>query len=184
MYMSSDHENRLTEYLNPDRVSEGSLDYIACHGFMTAMAVRRDDFDYQDLLAIIIGDTPHYESSEQQQDVEEALEALAKAISRTLYLGDELNLPAALRPAKSGTSNDLTDWCFGFMEAIAVFEEDWFSIQSSVEHIAELILPITVYSEPHVDPELAHLVKTEKQQEALVNEIPENIQQLYLLFRD
>ena len=63
MYMSSDHENRLTEYLNPDRVSEGSLDYIACHGFMTAMAVRQDDFDYQDLLAIIIDDTPHYDSS-------------------------------------------------------------------------------------------------------------------------
>lgn len=184
MYISPDIENQLNNYLNSDSVPEGSLDYLACHGFLTAMAVYDDVFVCQEILPIITDTTPEFDSSEQQEVIESALDSLFIAISRGLYLGEDFTLPMSLKPPKTSQTNDLTDWCFGFMEAVAVFEDDWFSSQATIDQIAELILPITVFSEPHVDPDLAHLVKNEQSRTRLAAEIPENLQQLYLLFRD
>ena len=184
MQISSEAQATLSDYLISDLAPEGCLDYLACHGFLTALAVREDNFDCQAILPIIIDAQPQFLTSKQQSEIESALTDLFNSISRMLYLGDEVELPMSLKPAKNSHSNDLTDWCFGFMEAIAVFEDDWFTVQTDIEPIADLILPITVFSEPHVDPELAHLVKTDQARQSLVSAIPENIQQLYLLFRD
>lgn len=184
MFISPQTEDRLTSYLNSEIVPEGSLDFVACHGFLTAMAVYDDIFVAKEVLPVITDTQPEFESSAQKKAVHTALEDLFTHINRGLYLGGELSLPMTLSPPILSQTNDLSDWCFGFMEAVAVFEDDWFSSPSLTDPIAELILPIVIFSEPHIDPELAHLVKNDNARKQLAEEIPENLQQLYLLFRD
>ena len=165
-------------------MSAGCLDYVACHGFVTALAIRYDQFDANQLLSLVIDGEPTFQSSDEKDTTETAIQALFIAISRHLYLGDSLPFPHQFKAPKAGETNEMTDWCFGFMEAISATEDDWFSGSFATEAIAELILPISVFSEPYIDPELAHLVKTDKARTALIAEIPENLQQLYLLFRE
>ncbi len=184
MYMSESEQELLSNYLNSESTSAGCLDYIACHGFMTAMAVRLDECKVKQLLRFIVDGEPSYQSSDEKHAIEHALEGLFLSLSRQLYLGEDLDLPHDCRPAKLNQTNELTDWCFGFMEAVGAYEPQWFSSNFPIEAVAELLLPISIFSEPHVEPGLAHLVQTDKARYQLATEIPENLQQLYLLFRD
>ena len=61
----------------------------------------------------------------EQQRIEQAIDKLFLSISRNLYLGDLIDFPHSLKPAKTNQANELTDWCFGFMEAVGVNEELW-----------------------------------------------------------
>ena len=184
MFMSDNSQDLLANYLNSEATSAGCLDYIACHGFITAVALRDDDYKVKELLQIIVDGEPSYQSSDEKQAVEEALQQLFVSLSRQLYLGESIDLPHDLTPARQNQTNDLTDWCFGFMEAVGAYEEHWFESNYPMESVAELLLPISIFSEPHVEPGLAHLVQSDKARYALAAEIPENLQQLYLLFRD
>lgn len=184
MYMSDTSQELLANYLNSEATSAGCLDYIACHGFITAIALRDDDCEAKELLRIIVDGEPSYQSSDEREGIEKALQQLFLSLSRQLYLGESIDFPHALEPAKPNHTNELTDWCFGFMEGVGAYEEHWFSTNYPVESIAELLIPISIFSEPHVEPGLAHLVQSDKARYALIAEIPENLQQLYLLFRD
>ena len=184
MFMSDSSQELLSNYLNSDSMSAGCLDYTACHGFMTALAVRDDDCNTNEIIRFIIDAEPKYQSSDEKHAVVTALSELFTTLNRELYLGESLTLPHDLSPSKPDQTNELTDWCFGFMEAIAIYEEHWFGANQPIDAIAELILPLSIFSEPHVEPGLAHLVQTAKARASLAAEIPDNLQQLYLLFRD
>ena len=48
MYMSERSQEHLSNYLNSESTSAGCLDFIACHGFLTAIVVRDDEYDIND----------------------------------------------------------------------------------------------------------------------------------------
>jgi len=95
-----------------------------------------------------------------------------------------LQLPCPLTAATSDNNNALTDWCFGFLEAIGLDEECWFSDDSLAESVAECILPLGILSNQIVAPELEHIISDNKKRQQMANNLTENVQNLYLLFRE
>ena len=183
-YFSNEAKKRIADYLSSSEVPEGCLDYIACHGFITAMVVTDDEFSPEESLQVIVDDEPQFQSTQEREDLFQSLQALHRYISRQLYLGEDFDFPMSLKAPQSRQTNDLSDWCFGFMEAVAIFEEEWFASNQDEEQIADRLIPMSVFSEPHVEAELIHLVDSEKKRQNLAHEIPDNLQQLYLTFRE
>ena len=127
---------------------------------------------------------PEYLSQSQQTEIEAIVEQQSMVIQRSLYLDDGFELPCSLIAANPGETNDLSDWCFGFLEAIAIDEDSWFENPELNDAIAELILPIGIISNQFVEPELEHLSADKKVRQQLASHLVENIQNLYLLFRE
>jgi uncharacterized protein len=182
--LTDEEIDQLTEFLESDFVEEGCLDYIAMHGFLTGLATGPESLLDSNWMEFLFDGTPHYQSEEQQLTIESLLKRQATIIQRSLYLGDSLDLPCALTTSENNTTNDLTDWCFGFIEAIAVDEDSWFAGEELSEAVAELILPAGLLSGQFDAPELEHLIADEEQRQELVDSLIENIQNLYLVFRE
>ena len=182
--LTSEQIDQLTEFLESDFVEEGCLDYIAMHGFLTGIATGPESLLSSNWMDFLFDGTPHYESEEQQQKIESLLNQQALIIQRSLYLGDALEIPCSLTAPENNSTNELTDWCFGFIEAIAVDEEAWFAGDEISEAVAELILPAGLLSGQFDDPELEHLVSNQQNRQELVDSLTDNIQNLYLVFRE
>jgi len=182
--LSTEQIKQLTEFLESDCVEQGCLDYIAMHGFLTGLATGPESLLDNDWLEFLFDGTPQYQSKAQQQNIEALLKQQSLIIQRSLYLGDALELPCSLTAASVNSTNDLTDWCFGFIEAIAVDEDAWFDGEELTEAVAELILPAGLLSGQFDDPELEHLIANQDDRQELVDSLIENIQNLYLVFRE
>jgi uncharacterized protein len=182
--LTTEQIDQLTEFLESDFVEQGCLDYIAMHGFLTGLATGPESLLDSDWMEFLFDGTPDYQSEEQQLTIESLLNQQALIIQRSLYLGDSIDLPCALTTSEDNTANDLTDWCFGFIEAIAVDEDAWFNGEELSEAVAELILPAGLLSGQFDDPDLEHLIANEEQRQELVDSLIENIQNLYLVFRE
>ena len=75
----------------------------------------------------------------------------------------------------------LLSWAQGFMEGVFLRESNWFDQQEEV--VAEMLLPIMLASELFEEAELNEMRKNKKLCQQLVEEIPDLITDLYLLFR-
>ena len=182
--LSPIQELRLREFLSSTHVSDGCLDYVALHGFLTGIATGPESLIETDWLKFIFDTNPNYHSKSQQLEIEELINQLSMFLRRSLYLGEDILLPCALSPSIPGESNELTDWCFGFIESIAVDEDTWFSNSDITESISELILPVGVLSGQFIDPEISHLTDDPNTRNKMAEDLVENIQNLYLLFRE
>ena len=182
--LTAEQIDQLTEFLESDFVEQGCLDYIAMHGFLTGLATGPESLLDSDWMEFLFDGTPEYQSEEQQLTIESLLNQQALIIQRSLYLGDSLDLPWALTTSETDETTELTDWCFGFIEAIAVNEDAWLDGEELSEAVAELILPVGLLSGQFDDPDLEHLTSDEDQRQDLVDSLVENIQNLYLVFRE
>ncbi len=174
----------LEEFFHSDSVNEGCFDYLALHGFLTGLAAGHEALLDEDWMSFIFDGQAEYQNKNQQQEIESTIHQLATYIQRSLYLGEDLELPCSLEAAEDNETNELTDWCFGFIEAIALNEDAWFSDDTKSDSIAELILPMGLLSEQFADPDLEHLMNDEDARQELADSIIENIQNLFLLFRE
>jgi len=182
--LSEQQKQLVSEFLDSDQVSEGCLDFVAMHGFLTGIATGPESLMESDWLAFLFNDRPDYHSKAQQTEIEAIIKQQAMVIQRAIYLGDELELPCPLTAASLGKTNQLSDWCFGFVEAIGIDEDSWFADPESVDAVAELILPAGILSDQFVDPELEHLSTDAETRQQMADNLIENIQDLYLLFRE
>jgi len=182
--LSQQQQQQVTEFLDSEQVTEGCLDFIAMHGFLTGIATGPESLIECDWLSFLFNEQPKYESEQQQSEIEAIINQQASIIKRTLYLGEDFNIPCPLTAASPGEINKLSDWCFGFIEAIGVDEDSWFADEELIDAIAELILPAGILSDQFVDPELEHLSGDKKARQQLANQLIDNIQNLYLLFRE
>lgn len=182
--LSEEQKDSLIEFLESDQVSESCLDYIALHGFLTGLATGPEKLLSLDWMEFLFDGQPEYISEEQQDEIESLINQQSKEIQRTLYLGEQLSLPCALTVSEDGDRNDLSDWCFGFIESLALAEESWFADENQAEAVAELILPAGIISEQFIDPDLEHLANNKREKQKLANQLLENIQNLYLLYRE
>ena len=173
----------LSRFLTSSESPEGSLDYLASHGYLCAVSIACDEINAERCLYNLVGEIPKFESRVQKERLISITQTLINCFSRQLYLGDEIDFPISFQAAETNSANDLTDWCFGFMEAVGDDEELWFRSSHDEARIAELILPISILSEPYVEAELQHLVNNHKKKQRLADEILDNLQQLYLEFR-
>jgi len=182
--LSDDQIFTLEDFFQSDAVSEGCFDFIALHGFLTGLATGDESLVEENWLSFIFDGEPDYQDQEQQQEIEKLIHQQAKFIQRNLYLGEDFEIPCEIFASTFDETNDLTDWCFGFLEAIALNEELWFADKKRSETVAELILPMGILSEQFIEPELEHLYANQKERQQLADSIISNIQNLYLLFRE
>ncbi len=182
--LSDRQTQTISAFLESESVSDGCLDFIAMHGFLTGIAAGPESLNESDWLSFIFDATPEYHSSEQEAEIETLINQLAVFIQRTLYLDEELDIPCPMTAAKPGNSNQLSDWCFGFLEAISLDEERWFSDPELTDSVAELILPVAILSNQMVAPELEHLTTDDKMRQQMAKNLIGNVQAIYLLFRE
>lgn len=172
----------LSRFLDSDSVPDGCYDYIQTHGFLSAMAISPQAEPMSTLMEEIFNGVPKYSDVAQQQLIETHLTLLLDAMSRQLYSGEAFTIPCALQLGKRPEQAPIRGWAIGFMEAVGLQEELWFGTQE--EEVGELILPIVVASGLFDDKELQDLARDPQQSTVLLQQIPEHISELYLLFRD
>ncbi|AYN94352.1 MULTISPECIES: YecA family protein [Pseudomonas] len=172
--------SRLREFLDADDLHEEALDYIAAHGYLTALAICPEDVPEREWIDALFAEPPHYTSDAQREEIESTLVQLKAHILRILGSDEELELPCDLELGDDPDDSDLRGWCIGFMEGVFLREAVWF--EQAEEEVSELLLPIMVgsglfeeqaeFSDIAEDPELV---------DNMVSQIPEILTQLFLL---
>lgn len=160
-------------------IDENSLDFVATHGFLTALTVGPDAPAPDVWLPALFDGQPVSADAATASDISAALIAWHKEIHATLYHGQPLELPCELT-LKATESTDLNDWCMGFMEGMFLKEASWYD--SDEDYVADLTLPMVVLSDLIDDPELQHIRRDVKLTRELAQQIPDVLTELYLHF--
>ena len=172
---------QLQHFLDADDLHEEALDYMASHGFLTALSICTEPVAEQQWIDALFAEPPHYQSAEQQAFIEQALRQLKALIARQLASDEDLELPCTLDLGDEPDDSDLRGWCIGFMEGVFLNEDAWFT--SNEEDISELLLPIMVGSGLFDEqPEFAEVAASSDLQADMVEQIPEILTALFLLF--
>ncbi|GGM23301.1 UPF0149 family protein [Pseudomonas asuensis] len=172
--------SRLREFLDADDLHEEALDYIAAHGYLTALAICPVDVPEREWIDALFAEPPHYANDAQREEIESTLIQLKAHILRILGSDEELELPCDLDLGDDPDDSDLRGWCIGFMEGVFLREAIWF--EQAEEEVSELLLPIMVgsglfeeqaeFNDIAEDPELV---------DNMISQIPEILTQLFLL---
>lgn len=174
--LPADTRQRLQDFLDLD---ENSLDFIATHGFLTALTVGPDAPAPEVWLPALFDGQPVSADPAIATEISAALVAWQKEIHATLYHGQPLALPCAL-VIKATESTDLNDWCMGFMEGMFLKEDEWYGDDEDL--VADLTLPMVVLSDLIEDPELEHIRRDVKLTRELAQQIPDVLTEIYLHF--
>lgn len=171
---------RLRAFLDSDELYEESLDYIAAHGYMTALAICPERVPEDEWIAELFAEQPEYESSEQQQDIESALLQLYASIERQLASDEDFVLPCELSLGEEPDESELRGWCIGFMEGVFLREDIWF--EEDEDEVSELLLPIMVLSGLFDEqPDFAEIAKDPDLLGDMMDQLPELLTTLFLL---
>jgi uncharacterized protein len=170
----------LDDYLLSDSVSE-SFDYIALHGFMCALAVSPKTVPEQQWLAQVLEPACHTDNGFYHKALNLIRQDYAY-ICQCLELGHGIEMPCDLT-LEQDTNGDnwLQDWACGFMSLFFEQEQDWFAEHELL--IAECLLPFMLAANLDQDQELADLRQKDSLCQQLCEQIPELLQDLFLLFR-
>ncbi|NVN57047.1 YecA family protein [bacterium Scap17] len=174
----------LDEFLESDIVGPEALDIISAHGFMLALAIAPREVPSSLWLPELFQGQPSYESPQQEAEVVSLFEQMRANAIDALEHGV---LPELLFELELGGADPVEtpigDWCAGFMEGVFMDEEAWFGAQE--ETAAELLLPFMAISGvfEDEDPEIGELIADPIGAQRFVNQLPELLLDLYLLYR-
>src|SRR5690554_5512036 len=135
---------RLQEFLDSDDLHEEALDYVAAHGYLTALCVSPEPVEEREWIDALFAEPPHYRDDSQRQDIEHALVQLKARIAQQLASDEDMELPCELDLGDEPDLSDLRGWCIGFMEGVFLREAAWF--ENAEDEVSELLLPIMVGS--------------------------------------
>lgn len=171
--------NSLQAFLDQD-IHEEMMTYIQAHGYLTALCICPMEIPEQEWLDILFGESPHFNSAEERQEVAQALAGLKIQILRTLSSEEDLPLPCDLDPGAELEDSEIHGWCMGFMEGVFLREDVWFA--NNEEEVSELLLPIMVGSKLFEEqPEFAEVIQDRDLVADMLERIPELLTSLYLL---
>ena len=172
---------RLQQFLDADDLHDEALDYLAGHGYLTALCISPVEVPEDEWVAELFAEEPNYQDEQEQADIEETLVELKARIARELASDEDIELPCELSLGDEPDESDLRSWCIGFMEGVFLREEDWFDNEE--EAVSELLLPVMVGSGLFEDqPEFAEIARDQEMVEDMLAHIPEVLTQLFLLF--
>lgn len=177
-----DQLERLQQFLDADELHDEALDYLAGHGYLTALSISPAEIPEQEWIFELFAEEPKYTDAAQKADIENTLRELKALIERILASDEDLEPPCELTLGDEPDLSDLRSWCVGFLEGVFLREEDWFAADE--ETVSELLLPIMVGSGLFDDqPEFADIAKDEEMVQDMLDHIPDVLTQLYLLFQ-
>lgn len=171
---------RLQAFLDADDLHEEALDYVAAHGYLTALCICPVDVPEREWIDALFAEPPHYRDNAEREDIENALVSLKAHIARQLASDEDMQLPCDLDLGDDPDDSDLRGWCIGFMEGVFLREAVWF--EGSEDEVSELLLPIMVGSGLFEEQqEFAEIARDEDLVASMVEQIPELLTALYLL---
>ena len=174
-------QDRLQAFLDADDLHEEALDYVAAHGYLTALAICSTPVEEREWIDALFAEAPNYRSEEERADIEDALIQLKAQISRELASDEEMELPCDPDLGEVPDESDMRGWCIGFMEGVFLREQAWF--EDAEEEIGELLLPIMVGSGLFEEQEeFAEIARDRDLVDDMVDQIPELLTAMYLIF--
>ncbi|SHM85719.1 YecA family protein [Phytopseudomonas punonensis] len=172
--------SRLQAFLDADDLHEEALDYVAAHGYLTALSICPEKVEPREWIDALFSEPPHYRSDEERDDIEATLIQLQAHIARQLASDDEPEVPCDLDLGEVPDDSDLRGWCIGFMEGVFLRESVWFD--DAEDEVSELLLPIMVGSGLFDEqPEFAEIARDRDLVDSMVDQIPELLTALFLL---
>ena len=172
--------NRLQAFLDADELHDEALDYVAAHGFLTALSICTEQASEREWIDALFSEPPHYRSDEERADIEATLIQLKSHIARQLASDDEPEIPCELDLGDEPDDSDLRGWCIGFMEGVFLREAAWF--EDAEDEVSELLLPIMAVSGLFDDqPEFSDIARDRNMIDDMVEQIPELLTALFLL---
>ena len=174
--------DQLDAYLLSDNVQEEALDYIALHGYLYALAISPAPIPEHEWLEQVMAETPVLENGPERQEILNLIRQEFAFLRECLESDQDIDLPCDLTLELDQEDDCLLEyWAQGFMELIFSQEDIWFSEQE--EDVAECLLPFMLAAKLDEDEELEELRLQPEFCQQLCEQIPELLQDLYLLFR-
>lgn len=174
--------DQLDAYLLSDNVQEEALDYIALHGYLCALAISPAPIPEHEWLEQVMAETPVLENGPERQEILNLIRQEFAFLRECLESDQDIDLPCDLTLELDHEDDCLLEyWAQGFMELIFSQENIWFSEQE--EDVAECLLPFMLAAKLDEDEELEELRLQPEFCQQLCEQIPELLQDLYLLFR-
>lgn len=171
---------RLQVFLDADDLHEEALDYIAAHGYLTALCICSEQVPEREWIDALFAEPPKYADDTERESIEATLTQLNAHIARQLASDEDMELPCDLEMGDEPDDSDLRGWCIGFMEGVFMRESVWF--EDSEEEVSELLLPIMVGSGLFDEqPEFSDIATDRDLVEEMVSQIPEILTALYLI---
>jgi uncharacterized protein len=172
--------SRLQAFLDADELHEEALDYVAAHGYLTALSICPEQVPEREWIDALFAEPPHYRSDIEREEVEITLQLLKAHIGRQLASDDEPEIPCELDLGDDPDDSDLRGWCIGFMEGVFLREAVWF--EDAEDEVSELLLPIMVASGLFDEqPEFTEIARDRQLVDTMVEQIPELLTALFLL---
>ena len=171
---------RLQAFLDADELHDEALDYVAAHGYLTALSICSDPVPDREWIDALFAEEPHYSDDAQRAEIESTLIALKAHIARQLASDEEFELPCELDLGDDPDDSDLRGWCIGFMEGVFLREAAWF--ETAEEEVSEMLLPIMVGSGLfEEEAEFSDIAADANLMDDMIVQIPEALTALYLL---
>ena len=172
--------SRLQAFLDADELHDEALDYIAAHGYLTALSICPQPVPEREWIDALFSEPPHYRSDAEREEIEATLLQLQSHIARQLASDDDPEVPCELDLGDEPDDSDLRGWCIGFMEGVFLREAVWFD--DAEDEVSELLLPIMVGSGLFDEqPEFAEIARDRDLVDSMVEQIPELLTALFLL---
>src|SRR5690606_2689342 len=162
----------LSEYLDGDQ-NEHGLDFAATHGFLCAIAVGPKFDKWLDEL---------FDSNQKKVPAEiiTQVQAWLESIRQSLANEEGITFPFEIEVAD--TESSLDDWSVGFVDAMFLNEEAWFTEEFEAQ-LVDLTLPTMVFSGiDDEDPQMETFRRNGQLMDELAEEIPDNLNELYLMY--
>ncbi|WP_111859871.1 YecA family protein [Acinetobacter sp. CFCC 10889] len=170
--MSALDLDQLSDYLDGDQ-NEYGLDFAATHGFLCAIAVGPKFDRWLDEL---------FESNQDKapKEIIAQIKLWLEDIRQKLSNEEGVEFPFEIEEADVESS--LGDWSVGFVDAMFLNEEAWFSPEYE-EQVVDLTLPMMVFSGvDDEDPQMESFRRNGQLMDEIAEEIPDNLNEIYLMF--
>jgi len=172
--------HRLQAFLDADELHDEALDYVAAHGYLTALSICAETVPDREWIDALFAEPPHYTDKAQHEEIESTLVQLKAHIARQLASDEEFELPCDLDLGDDPDDSELRGWCIGFMEGVFLREAAWF--ENDEEEVSEMLLPIMVGSGLFDEqPEFSDIAADANLMDDMIVQIPEALSALFLL---
>ncbi|MDH5360593.1 MAG: YecA family protein [Gammaproteobacteria bacterium] len=168
----------LSDYFLSDDIPENAMDLFELHGFMTALAIVPKAVEFSRWWPEVMGE----EDAPVEEPIAALLKTMLQGIHEELDSGEGIELPVELTPDDEEEGELLNSWCLGFVEGQMLEDETWFD--EEVPRVAALSLPMAALAGAVEEEDLGELMKTEAARQQLAEQIPDCLDELFLLFRE
>ena len=78
--------HRLQSFLDADDLHDEALDYIAAHGYLTALSICPEQIPSREWIDALFSEPPHYRSDAEREEIEATLLQLQEHIEKILVV--------------------------------------------------------------------------------------------------